>query len=138
MNESFTPKKTLGAALTRSRLCLCVCVCVWYPLSMHACLLRVAVTIGGVNLADSPFEIHVKAGKTSACTSHAEGSGWQRQRVLVGDRLSTAVHHRRLHAQGNRAEPAHGRIRRDSYRVLARRLLHPAPPDVPRLTSRQV
>ena len=55
---------------------MCVCVCVWYPLSMHACLLRVAVTIGGVNLADSPFEIHVKAGKTSACTSHAEGRGW--------------------------------------------------------------
>ena len=65
---------------------------------MHACLLRVAVTIGGVNLAGSPFEIHVNAGKTSACASHAEGSGWQR-RVLVGDPLEFTIH--AYDAQGN-------------------------------------
>ena len=60
---------------------------------MHACLLSVAVTIGGVNLAGSPFEIHVNAGKPSACTSHTEGSGWQR-RVLVGDPLEFTIYGR--------------------------------------------
>ena len=56
-----------------------------------ACLLRVAVTIGGVHLHGSPFELQVNAGRSAAAQSYAEGSGWQR-RVVVGDKVSFTIH----------------------------------------------
>ena len=61
-------------------------------------LLRVAVTIAGLHLRGSPFELQVNAGKSAASQSYAEGTGWQ-HRVLVGEDLNFTIH---AHdAQGN-------------------------------------
>ena len=61
-------------------------------------LLKVSVTIGGMHLRGSPFELHVNAGRSAASQSFAEGTGWQR-RVLVGQKVAFTIH--AFDAQGN-------------------------------------
>ena len=60
---------------------------------MHACLLKVAVTIGGVNLAGSPFEITCECRQDLRVYFTRRRQRLARQRrVLVGDPLEFTIH----------------------------------------------